>query len=207
MKRKLIYTALTALLLCAMTGCGEDISSSQSTGSSTAETSAAETSAADTASSTPDSSEPAANSTEPVNAAAGSISFDYNANGTVIEVGAEAAPILEALGNYDSVFEAPSCAFTGVSYYYTYGGMQVVTYPDEFDQSLNRIYEVDLTDDTVATNEGIRIGNTYDDLIAAYGTPDQETAAYATYRTDGKEVQFFLTGNDITSIIYTIKLG
>ena len=217
MNRKTITAAvLAAAMLAGMTGCGGN------TGSSTPETSApgAETEApADSA----DSAEIPAVTTDDADASdssdsadsenpqiapadAASITFDYVLNGTKIVVGEEAAPVLEKLGEAESVFEAPSCAFTGSSYYYTYGGVQVVTYPDEHDQTLNRLYEVDLNDSSAATNEGIRVGDSYDDLIAKYGTPTQETPAYASYQTEGKAVRFFLDGDSIKQIVYTIVM-
>ncbi|MBR3446676.1 MAG: hypothetical protein IKH27_02575 [Oscillospiraceae bacterium] len=220
MNRKAILAAvLAAAMLTGMTGCGGN------TGSSTADSSAAGDSAASEAADSAqnelpevmpdddfetDSAEPAESSDseapQDTPADAGSIAFDYVLNGTAIVVGEEAAPVLEKLGEAESVFEAPSCAFTGSSYYYTYGGVQVVTYPDEHDQSLNRLYEVDLNDSSAATNEGIKVGDSYDDLIAKYGTPTQETPAYASYQTEGKAVRFFLNGDSIKQIVYTIVM-
>ena len=215
MNRKMILAAvLAAAMLASLTGCGGN------GGSSTADTPAAADSTESAA--VPEDSvdeQPDAmpddnfdtDSTEgdtpqdtPADAAA--ITYDYVLNGTTIVVGEEAAPVLEKLGEAESVFEAPSCAFTGSSYYYTYGGVQVVTYPDEHDQTLNRLYEVDLNDSSAATNEGIKVGDSYDDLIAKYGTPTQETPAYASYQTEGKAVRFFLDGDSIKQIVYTIMM-
>lgn len=214
MNKKLLAAAVcSAALLTMLCGCGADNSSSTAPAaseSSAAESSAAEESAAESSEEAPSEAESAAESSEESaaeqTAETAQITFDYVLNGTTIVVGEEAAPVLEALGEAESVFEAPSCAFTGVSYYYTYGGVQVVTYPDEHDQSLNRLYEVDLVDDTAATNEGIKVGDTYDDLLAKYGTPDQETPAYAMYQTEGKAVRFFLEGENIKQIVYTIVM-
>ena len=215
MNRKMILAAvLAAAMLASLTGCGGN------GGSSTADTPVAADSTESAA--VPEDSvdeQPDAmpddnfdtDSTEgdtpqdtPADAAA--ITYDYVLNGTTIVVGEEAAPVLEKLGEAESVFEAPSCAFTGSSYYYTYGGVQVVTYPDEHDQTLNRLYEVDLNDSSAATNEGIKVGDSYDDLIAKYGTPTQETPAYASYQTEGKAVRFFLDGDSIKQIVYTIMM-
>jgi hypothetical protein len=226
-RKNLTACTAAALLLSVLTACGGNASQpadQPAQGSTAAQTTAATAASADTAASaTTTTSAAAAGSTgtpaESTSApaegsttaaaetpAAGKIAFDYVFKGVTIPAGAEADAIISQLGTADSSFEAPSCAFTGVSYYYTYGGVQVVTYPDEHDQKLNRIYEVDLLDGTAQTNEGIHIGSTYDDLIAACGQPDRETPAYAMYETEGKAVQFFLEGNDITSIVYTVVL-
>ena len=213
MNRKAMAAAvLAAAMLAAMTGCGSE------TGGTPAASSNADSAVETTLPAAESSEAPAEESAEESAADGGEesqadpaaetaqITFDYVLNGTAIVVGEEAAPVLEKLGDADDVFEAPSCAFTGVSYYYTYGGVQVVTYPDEHDQTLNRLYEVDLIDNTAATNEGIKVGDSYDDLIAKYGTPDQETPAYASYQTDGKAVRFFLDGDSIKQIVYTIVM-
>ena len=214
MNRKAIMAAvLAAAMLTAMTGCGGDTAGTPaaSSGAESAAESSAPVMEASEADPVVDSAAVPGDEViaEDSGAEAGEavqITYDYVLNGTPIVVGEEAAPVLEKLGAEDSVFEAPSCAFTGVSYYYTYGGVQVITYPDEHDQSLNRLYEVDLIDDTAATNEGIKVGDTYDDLIAKYGKPDQETPAYASYQTEGKAVRFFLDGENIKQIVYTIVM-
>ncbi len=214
MNRKAIMAAvLAAAMLTAMTGCGGDTAGTPaaSSGADSAAESSAPAMEASEADPVVESVEVPGDEViaEESGAADGEtvqITFDYVLNGTPIVVGEEAAPVLEKLGAEDSVFEAPSCAFTGVSYYYTYGGVQVITYPDEHDQSLNRLYEVDLIDDTAATNEGIEVGDSYDDLIAKYGKPDQETPAYASYQTEGKAVRFFLDGENIKQIVYTIVM-
>ncbi|MCQ2417295.1 MAG: hypothetical protein MJ071_05745 [Oscillospiraceae bacterium] len=209
-KKNIFAIAMAAMMLSALAACGEEPSSETAADTQVTETSAvsqedaAETETPDAApSETPDDETPDIMGTD---TESGAITFDYIVNGTTIVCGDVAQPVLDALGTPDSTFDAPSCAFEGTSYYYSYGGMQVVTYPDENDQTLNRIYEVDLNDDTVATNEGIHVGNTYDDVIAAYGTPDQEAPACLTYKTEGKAVQFFLEGDEVTTIIYTVVI-
>ena len=210
MNKKIVCAALSAMLLCGLTACGGDDSSTAAS-SSAAESSAAAAPDASSAADTPADStgDTPAESSDAAPQGTVQISFDYVANGVTLEVGKEADGVIAALGTSDSMYEAPSCAFTGTSNYYVYGGLQVVTYPDEHDQSLNLLYEVDLLDDTVATNEGIRVGNTYDDIVAKYGTPDQETAVFAMYKTEGKAVQFFFdkTNPDVISeIVYTVIL-
>lgn len=202
MNKKFTSVLAAAMLLTALTACGtaEDDSVAEP----------AEPAAAATTTTTAASTEAAALETTTAaeaESAGAAINYDYVLNGVTIVPGAESEAVLASLGTPDSTFEAPSCAFTGTSYYYTYGGVQVVTYPDEHDQSLNRFYEVDLMDATVSTPEGIKVGDTYDDLVAKYGTPTQETPAFAMYKTEGKAVQFFLEGNNITQIVYVVQFN
>ena len=184
MNKKFVCTAMAAMLLCSLTACGGD-SSSSSTAGSTADSSS---SAAATQAGTDAAQSSAADSSSSQSGAT-QISFDYIAKGQTIVVGEPADDIIKAMGPYDKMF---------------------VTYPDEHDQTLNRIYEVDLLDDTVATNEGIKIGDKYDDVVAKYGKPDQETAVFAMYKSDGKAVQFFFDKANpdvIKEIVYTIVIN
>lgn len=209
MNKKIVCAALAAMMVCSLTACGGDSSSSAADSSSSVAAEPA-SSAADVTTSAPDATAPAdapASTDAAADAPAGTITYDYVANGMKIVVGEPADEIIANLGTYDKVFEAPSCAYTGTSMYYTYGGLQVVTYPDEHDQTLNRIYEVDLLDGTVATNEGIKVGDSYDDMVAKYGQPTQETTVFAMYKADGKAVEFFFDKDNpdiISEIVYTI---
>ena len=203
MNRKLICTAAALVMLAAMTGCGGDPVSTADSAAPAATTAA---SPAETTLSAEQTAAPAAE-TDAVPTGAdvqtGGVSFTYSANGTDIPISAEADPIVAALGTPADTFEAPSCAFEGTSYTYTYPGFTVETYPDPTDHVTNRIYAVTLTDDTVATKEGARVGNTYDEVRALCGEPDQETLAFMVYKTDGAALQFFLENDVVTSVVYT----
>ena len=92
------------------------------------------------------------------------LSFTYN--GTKITLGAEAAPIIDALGEPRSYTEAPSCAFEGMDKTYYYGSFYISTYPLD---GKDYIYNLWFADDGVATEEGIRIGSTQSQVEDAYG--------------------------------------
>ena len=93
-------------------------------------------------------------------------SWKYTVRGVDILMHAEAAPILEALGEPVSYTEEASCAFTGLDKTYNYGGFFLNTYPiGEKDY----IYGVCLMDDSSTTPEGIYIGATQAEVEAAYG--------------------------------------
>ena len=94
-------------------------------------------------------------------------SWKYTVRGVDILMNADAAPILEALGEPVSYTEEASCAFTGLDKTYFYGGFYLQTYPigDE-----DYIYSVWLIDDSSETPEGIYIGAPQSEVEAAYGT-------------------------------------
>ena len=94
-------------------------------------------------------------------------SWKYTVRGVDIQMHADAAPVLEALGEPVSYTEEASCAFTGLDKTYNYGGFFLNTYPiGEKDY----IYSVCLMDDSSTTPEGIYIGATQAEVEAAYGT-------------------------------------
>ena len=91
-------------------------------------------------------------------------SFTYN--GINITIGAEAASIIDALGEPRSYTEEPSCAFDGMDKTYYYGSFYLSTYPLE---GKDYVYNLWFADDGVATEEGIRIGSTRSQVEEAYG--------------------------------------
>ena len=92
--------------------------------------------------------------------------FSFTYNGTKITLGAEAVPIIDALGEPRSYTEEPSCAFEGMDKTYYYGSFYLSTYPME---GKDYVYNLWFADDGVATDEGIRIGSTQSQVEDAYG--------------------------------------
>ena len=93
--------------------------------------------------------------------------FSFTYNGTKITLGAKAAPIIDALGEPRSYTEEPSCAFDGMDKTYFYGSFYLSTYPMDGGDHIYRIWFVD---DSVETEEGIRIGSAREQVEAVYGT-------------------------------------
>ncbi len=106
---------------------------------------------------------------------------------TEIAVDADAAPILEALGEWRDYSESNSCAFVGLDKVYTYGGFELQTYPKD---GRDYVYMVELYDDSVATREGIAIGASRDAVTKAYGDADQQTDTSLTYTGKSMHLTF-----------------
>ncbi|HHT88759.1 MAG TPA: hypothetical protein GX002_07105 [Clostridiales bacterium] len=123
--------------------------------------------------------------------------FEYN--GVVIYMNTDAAPVIEALGEYQHYFEAESCAFKGLDKTYTYPGIEINTYPLE---DKDYISTIDLMDDTVSTPEGVYLGATVDDMIAAYGVDYIESSGSYTYIKDDSKIQFITSADEIVAITY-----
>ena len=85
---------------------------------------------------------------------------------TSIEMGVDAAPILEALGDPVSCTEETSCAFEGLDRTYYYGSFYLQTSPEGEKEN---IYSLWLADDTVTTPEGLFIGAPQAQVEALYG--------------------------------------
>ena len=92
--------------------------------------------------------------------------FSFTYNGTGITLGAEAAPIINALGEPRSYTEEPSCAFDGMDKTYYYGSFYLSTYSVD---GKDYVYSIWFADDSVVTNAGIRIGTTKSQVEAICG--------------------------------------
>ena len=125
--------------------------------------------------------------------------FVFTHSGVTIEIDANFAPILLALGEPRSYFESESCAFEGLDKVYTYIGFEVDTYPQGDDDFVSAIV---LRDDTVSTKEGLRIGSSRAEMEATYGIPRQNDSGQLIYDKDGMRLCFILDDDVVISIEY-----
>ena len=126
-------------------------------------------------------------------------SWKYTVRDVNIMMHAEAAPIIEALGEPVSYTEEASCAFTGLDKTYYYGGFYLQTYPmgeEDF------VYSLWLVDDSSTTPEGIYIGASQAEVEAAYGTEGfNGSNAYVMTGTTST-LTIILTDGVVSSIQY-----
>ncbi len=118
--------------------------------------------------------------------------------GTSIEVDADAAPVVAALGEPTSYFEAASCAFEGLDKTYTYGGFELYTYPSG---DKDQVSAVVLKDDSVSTPEGVCIGDTPEKVQQVYGDGTEENGMLV-YAKDGMKLCLILKDGSVASIEY-----
>ncbi len=120
-------------------------------------------------------------------------------NDIVIEMDVEAAPIIEELGEPNTYFEAASCAFEGIDKMYTYNSFEIDTYPlDDVDYISSVIFK----DDSVATAEGIEIGDSIDKVTEAYGNEGTNESGMLVYEKDKVKLCFIIQDNAVASIEY-----
>lgn len=125
--------------------------------------------------------------------------YPFEVNGVTIYMNANAAPIVEALGEPLSFFEAPSCAFQGLDKIYYYSGFELSTYPIGEEDYISSI---DFVDDSVTTKEGLYIGASKDEMIQAYGDKYQEEGGMYTYALENSNLTFIIEDDIITAITY-----
>ncbi len=123
--------------------------------------------------------------------------FEYN--GVKIGMDMEAAPIITALGEADTYFEAPSCAFEGLDKTYGYGSFEIDTYEQDGKDYISTVF---FCDDLIETPEGVCLFETKADMIKAYGDGFKEEFGMLVYEKDGMKLKFILEGDEITSIEY-----
>ncbi len=112
--------------------------------------------------------------------------------------------VLTALGEPQDKLEAKSCVHEGYDRVYYYAGYEVNTQPTADGREV--IVSVYLTDDSMTTAEGVRIGDTVDTLKSTYGDADGASGVYSYGKTDGAvtaTVNFAVDSEGyITSIYY-----
>ena len=129
---------------------------------------------------------------------AASRGYVLTVNNVTVEVDAEAAPIVEALGEPVSYFEAASCAFEGLDKSYTYNSFEIDTYPS---QDRDLVSAVILKDDSIATAEGVCIGDSLEKLQEVYGEATLENGMLI-YAKDGMKLCFIMQDDSVISIEY-----
>lgn len=125
--------------------------------------------------------------------------YVFRSGDVVMEMDAEAAPVLEKLGEPNSYFEAPSCAFEGVDKMYTYGSFELDTYPTGDKDFISAVI---FKDDSITTPEGIGIGDSREKLTEAYGGEGTEELGMTVYRKDDMKLCFIFQDDKIASIEY-----
>lgn len=134
-------------------------------------------------------------------AAAEEVNYSFKTEKAAISIGAEAAPILKALGEPKKTFEQDSCAYQGKDKVYSYEGFDICTWQVDGKECVNAIY---LMDNTVATPEGVKIGSTKQDVINAYGKDYTESYGVCRYTVGNTELSFYFTNQAVDSIEYLL---
>ena len=99
--------------------------------------------------------------------------------------------------------EIPSCAFAGTDKVYTYAGMEITVATID---SKDKVYSVYFIDDSVETEEGVKITDSKEKMIEKYGENYEiSLETKYTYTRGDVELSFIIENDIITSIEYTLK--
>lgn len=139
---------------------------------------------------------PSASATEEATA---SEMYFFTYDGIDMVVDTDAQLVVERLADPKQYFESPSCAGEGIGKLYGYDDFEIQTYPVD---GKDMILYVMLRTDNVATNEGIDLSKTKDDVKAAYGEPTSDSGDALTYEKGGMKLVFLFDGEDMISIEY-----
>ena len=124
-------------------------------------------------------------------------SFIYK--NTTVTPHTKMSELVNGLGIPTTYEESPSCLYRGLDKDYTYPGFKLRTYPLN---GVDYVLNVCFVDDSVETPEGIMLGSTRDEVIAAYGTSFVEENGNTIYRLDDAELRFRFSDNGVTAIEY-----
>ena len=125
----------------------------------------------------------------------------FKTGDTVISMGAEAAPILKALGKAKSTFEQDSCAYQGKSRIYTYEKLGTSTASGK--ECVESVY-ISGGSGTAATQEGVQTGSKKEDVIKAYGKDYKEDFGTLRYTLGNCQLSFYMTNGAVDAIDYVL---
>lgn len=125
--------------------------------------------------------------------------FEYN--GVVIGINDPSEPVLEALGEPMSYFEAPSCAFEGLDKIYSYNSFEFQTYTKD---GKDYISSVIFLDDSVTTTEGITLSAPLEEVNSVYGSGYTQSFNQYTYTDGNCDLSFLIENNEVVAIEYAL---
>jgi hypothetical protein len=147
-------------------------------------------------------------STEDINAESGlKDGFIFAYNGVNVYLDEYTGRIVSELGEANDYYEVESCTFDGIAKTYSYNGFDVSTY-QKSNSDADRVYSVDFFDDSVTTAEGVYIGQTFEDMVAAYGeeyTEVEGVKGFYSYEKNGTVLSFHLPDGIITAVSYKVS--
>ena len=110
-----------------------------------------------------------------------------------------------AISEEYSFYEIQSCAFEGNDKVYTYSGVEIIV--AEVD-GVDTVYSVYFLDTETETAEGVKVADSKDAMINAYGEDYESTVENSYAYTRGDVILSFIVENDtITSIEYTLNIN
>lgn len=130
------------------------------------------------------------------------VSFYVEYGSAKIELGADAASIISALGEPASKQEMGSCGDQGTLTKYKYSSIEIYVLTNGSKQTIDQIT---LIDDGVKTPEGVKIGSSKDDVTKTCGKATKQSDTNITYSSGNKNLVFQLRDGSVVGIDYRMK--
>ena len=110
--------------------------------------------------------------------------------------------VTSAMGQEESYFEAPACAFDGVEKTYTYnnGAVEVRTYTNS--EGKDFVNFVVLKNDLVSTDEGLSVGDKVDKVKECYGEDYKDNNGSFEYAKGNMKLLIVIEEDTVVSIQY-----
>ena len=125
--------------------------------------------------------------------------YYFLAGGVEILPGMRAEEPLSHLGEFRSMQSTPSCAFDGEERVYHYSGFDLYTECEGGKEVISRIV---LTSDTASTERGIRVGDSFHEVVRSYGRDYDKSGENIEYDGARCKLQFFFRDGVVASIKY-----
>jgi hypothetical protein len=123
----------------------------------------------------------------------------FESNGVKIHPYDMAQDVLKSLGTPRKSFEAPSCAYQGTDNFYTFNGFQIqVNSVDDADH----VTVIIVIDDTVSIPQGVKVGSTKDEMLAAMGSDYTETTGLYQFVSGTTTLQIQVKDGKVIGIQY-----
>jgi hypothetical protein len=123
----------------------------------------------------------------------------YDANGVIVHVFDKADDALGSLGEPSGTFEAASCAYQGMDYFYYYDGFQLTVNDIE---GTKRVTTITVVDDTVSIPQGVKIGSTQDEMLRLMGSNYTESAGLYAFTEGDTTLQIQIKEGKVASMLY-----
>lgn len=131
-----------------------------------------------------------------------STGYVYTSKGLTIKIDGSVTEYVDKLGEPTGYYEAKSCAFDGMDKFWYYDGFTLQGYQKD---GADLLYAITFDDDTVKTEEGVKIGDSKDKMTSAYGTDYSQDGTVYSYASGNMNLQFTVKDDVIMGITYALK--
>lgn len=126
-----------------------------------------------------------------------SLSLEYR--GVALTVGMPESEALAALGDDYTLNESESCAGQGLDRMYTYPSLRLYVFAPA--DGTAKVTSVSYTDDGAITADGLCIGCTAEQVVAARGEPDEQGDTRLCYESGGAVLTFTVRDGRVSGIL------